>query len=65
VYRRTGRPRGRPPLDPTDPSVSVSVQLPSKTFDQLDRRARLARCSMPELMRRLLRKAAGFDDERE
>jgi len=41
--------------------VSVTVRLPSKAFDELDRLARDARCSMPELMRRLLRKAGAFE----
>jgi hypothetical protein len=55
---------GRPPLDPTDRSVSITVQLPTKAFDQVYRRATIERCSMAEAMRRLLRKAGAFDDER-
>jgi hypothetical protein len=45
---------GRPPLDPTDPSVVVSVALPGRRFDRLYRRASLERVSVPEIIRRAL-----------
>ena len=46
--------RGRPPLDPADRSVSVCVKLPSRHYDNLYRRARKARVSVPEVVRRVL-----------
>jgi hypothetical protein len=50
------RPRGRPPLDVRDPSVSLTVRLPSKAFDDLARRALATRQSVPALVRRSLEK---------
>jgi hypothetical protein len=43
---------GRPPLDKDDPSVTVTVSLPSKTFDELCTRAQRADVSIPEIIRR-------------
>ena len=40
------RTRGRPPIDPTDRSVSLTVRLPSKQYDALVRRALDARRSV-------------------
>jgi len=48
--------RGRKPLDPTDPTVSLCLRMPSKQFDALDRLARQYRISLPETARRLLRR---------
>jgi hypothetical protein len=45
---------GRPPLDPTDPSVHVGVTLPTKQFDALCAQAHRAAVSVPEVIRRLL-----------
>lgn len=48
------RPPGRPPLDDDDPSVQVNVMMPSKKYDELYRRARLERTTVPEIIRRKL-----------
>jgi hypothetical protein len=48
------RPRGRPPLDPDDASVSVHVRLPSKYYDLLARRALDVHRSLPAYIRRAL-----------
>jgi hypothetical protein len=53
---------GRPALDPNDPSVSITLRLPSKQLDgycQKARRAGLAEdrtVSVPEIIRRELAK---------
>jgi hypothetical protein len=52
------RPPGRPPLDPTDPSVHVGVTLPAKQFDALCAQAHRASVSLPEVIRRLITEAA-------
>jgi len=46
---------GRPPLDPTDPSVRLSVRLPAKAYDALYTRARDARLSFADYLRQQLR----------
>ena len=46
---------GRPPLDPTDPSVGLSLSLPGKQFDALYARARQARMTMQEFVRKKLK----------
>jgi hypothetical protein len=43
---------GRPPIDPTDRSVSLSVRLPSKQYDALVQRALDARRTVAEQVRR-------------
>jgi len=48
------RKPGRPPLDPTDPSVDVYFRLPSKEYAALWKKAAEARCTVPEQIRRLL-----------
>jgi len=48
-------PPGRPPLDRADPSVVVSVALPSRAFDLMCRKALAERLTVPELIRRALR----------
>lgn len=48
------RKRGRPALDPGDPSVAIYVTVPSRHYDQLYRQASDARVSVPELVRRSL-----------
>jgi hypothetical protein len=50
-------PRGRPPLDRSDPSVVVCVAFPSRAVDVIRRRAILERVTVPELIRRVLRAA--------
>ena len=39
--------RGRPPLDDEDPSVSVTLRLPSKHFDHVCTEAQRARLTVP------------------
>jgi len=43
---------GRPPIDEDDPSVSVSVSLPSKKFAAYCKRAHDDDVSVPEIIRR-------------
>jgi len=50
---RTKR-RGRPPLDPNDPSESISFSLPGRQLKELEERARRARVPTPEIIRREL-----------
>jgi hypothetical protein len=52
-----GKP-GHPPLDEDDESVQVCVKMPSKQFDDTDRRATEARVSMPEQIRQDMKAAA-------
>jgi hypothetical protein len=49
------RSPGRPPLDEHDPSVRVSVSLPSKQFDDFCERALREQVSVPAIIRRDLR----------
>jgi hypothetical protein len=46
--------RGRPPLDPDDPSVSVSVRMASKHYDAICAQAGHDRRTLPETIRRAL-----------
>lgn len=46
--------QGRPPLDPDDPSVKVTISLPSKHFDAMCARAHREHVSLPEVLRRAL-----------
>jgi hypothetical protein len=48
--KQTGRPR----IDPDDYSVSVSVSLPSRQYDQFYRQARRDDISIAEVIRRHL-----------
>lgn len=52
---QTRRRLGRPPIDHDDPSVSVSIRLPSRAYDDAYERARQAGVSLPEQLRRDLR----------
>ena len=54
---RASRPLGRPPLDPAQPSTSVSVSLPMAQFDAFCVRAHYEGVSVPEIIRRDLRTA--------
>jgi len=45
---------GRPALDPHNPPVTVSFRLPLKAYDRLCQEATVARCSLPEHLRRVL-----------
>jgi hypothetical protein len=46
--------RGRPPVDPDDPSVPVHVKLPSQQYDQACQKASQEHLSLPELIRQAL-----------
>jgi hypothetical protein len=50
----TPKRRGRPPLDPEAPSVSVSVRLVAKHYDAICARAGHDRRSLPDTIRRAL-----------
>jgi hypothetical protein len=54
---------GRPPLDRHDPSVRLSVKIPSRQYDELFQQAQRARVSLPEMVRRKLRRDDTDDDE--
>jgi len=45
---------GRPPLDPLDPSIKVTISLPTKQFDRYCAAARRQDMSLPEVIRRAL-----------
>ena len=47
--------RGRPPLDAGDPSVQVTIALPSKHFDAFCALARRHQVSVPEIIRQAMR----------
>ena len=51
----TPKRTGRPPLDAHDPSVNLSISLPSKQFDAYAKRALKEDVSIPEIIRRTLR----------
>jgi predicted HicB family RNase H-like nuclease len=55
------RARGRPPIDPADPSVSFSLRIPAKDFEDATTRARDERVTLAEWIRRTLRGAAERD----
>ena len=48
------RRRGRPPLDPADPSVKVTISLPTTQFDKYCATARRQDLSLPEVIRRAM-----------
>jgi hypothetical protein len=48
------RSPGRPPLNTEDPSIKVSISLPSKQFDAFCARALRDKVSVPEIIRRQL-----------
>jgi hypothetical protein len=52
------RPPGRPPLDANDPSVPVSVSLPSKQLAAVSARADRDRMTVQDWIRQVLRHAA-------
>lgn len=56
--KSTTRPPGRPPLDDDDDSVPVSTRLPSRQFDAMQHRAKVARVSVAEQLRRDIAAAA-------
>lgn len=46
--------RGRPAVDPVDASTKISLTLPARQYDELYHQARLARVTVPELIRQHL-----------
>jgi hypothetical protein len=56
------RKPGRPPLDDRDPSVNVSIKMPSRQYDALFEQAQRERVSLPEVIRRRLRRDDEDDD---
>ena len=54
--KNTQRSPGRPPVDADDKSIKVGVSLPSKQYDDLVRRALADDCSVPEIIRRDLKR---------
>jgi hypothetical protein len=48
---------GRPPLDRTYSTVRLCVSVTTKTYDDLDTRARAARVNLSEFIRQQLRAA--------
>jgi hypothetical protein len=54
------RKRGRPPLDVTDPSVTLTIRLPSKQLAALTRQAQARDESVAVVARRRLRTELRF-----
>jgi hypothetical protein len=54
VPERPPKRRGRPPLDPDNPSVTLNVRMPARQLDELYRRAYQMRGSVPQLVRGVL-----------
>jgi hypothetical protein len=52
---------GRPAIDPENPTVSITVRVPLKQYEILCRQATVARCSLPEHLRRLVTRRAYLD----
>jgi hypothetical protein len=52
------RGRGRPRVDASDTSITISVTLPEREYDRLSRRAREARASLQDVIRARLKTAA-------
>jgi hypothetical protein len=52
---------GRPAIDPENPTVSVTVRVPLKQYERLCQQATVARCSLPEHLRRLVLRRAYLD----
>lgn len=50
------RPPGRPPLDVNDPSVRLTLTLPSKQLDQLCVQAKQQRQTIHEYLRALIKR---------
>lgn len=55
---------GRPPLDDDDESVPVSTRMPSRQYDDLSQRAKDARVSVAEQVRRDVAAATKFRTEK-
>lgn len=50
------RKRGRPALEPGQPSTDVIVAMPPALYDRVYQAARLERVSVPEVIRRALKR---------
>lgn len=50
------RPPGRPPLDASDPSVKLTLTLPSKQLDDLCVQAKAHRRTLADYMRDLIKR---------
>ena len=48
------KPRGRPPLDPSDPSIDVHFRVPSKAYEAACRQAETERLTLAQWLRRNL-----------
>jgi hypothetical protein len=59
----SGRREGRPPLDRSDPSVSVHVRVPTRQYDAVYERAQAARVSVPEFIRRAVAARTSSDED--
>jgi hypothetical protein len=57
------RKRGRPPLDATQPAVRLEVLVTARDYDRAYLRARTQDVSIPELVRRGLRRLLADEDE--
>jgi len=55
------KPGGRRPLEPGRASVSVTIRLPATQYDRLYKQATMARCTVPEHVRRLVIRRAFID----
>jgi hypothetical protein len=45
---------GRPPIDPSSPSVPLTFRLPSREYDEIYACARVSRMTVPEWIRRMI-----------
>ena len=57
------RKPGRPRIDPNGDSVRVDVHLSARTYDALYAAARRAEVSVPEIIRRQLRRPRRAQDD--
>lgn len=57
--------RGRPTLDQADHTVPVSISLPSRQFDALSTQAIREGVSLPEIIRRKIRRADDREEDEE
>ena len=57
------RTPGRPPLDDDDPSVPLSLSLPSQQLAACEDKAKADRLTVQEWIRRVLRSAAEPDNK--
>ena len=54
-----GTKRGRPPLDPKDRSVKLTIRVSPRDYDDAQARATAKRVSISEWVRRTMRDASG------